>query len=128
MKVWKVSSSLEEISHSYGHSHLFPLLNRAFWKTAKNISGLDKAFYLKVGMDVVLLCNKQDMKKKIKNSTEICWYQQKCAKFSAEWSFEPNWSKPMKNIFFPNFFYPIKFNMTNNESLEGFKLIGRDFT
>ena len=42
--------------------------------------------------------------------------------------FEPNWSKPMKKIFFPNFFYPIQFNMTNNEIMEGFKIIGIDFT
>ena len=34
----------------------------------------------------------------------------------------------MKKIFFPNFFYPIQFNMTNNEILEGFKIIGIDFT
>ena len=37
-------------------------------------------------------------------------------------------SKPVKIIFFPNVFYPILFNMTNNESLVGFRVIGRDFT
>ena len=113
-KIWKVSSSLEEISLSYGHCHLFPLLNRAFWKTAIIISGLDKAFYLKVGMQVVLLSNKQNLKKEIEISTKVCWIQQKCVKFSSEWRFEPKWSKPMKTIFFPNFFYPILFNMTIN--------------
>ena len=95
-----------------GIVHSFQILRRAFWKTPINISGLDKAFYLKFGIHVVLLSNKQNIKKILKIPLKFADFSKYLLNFHRD--AEPNWSKPMKKIFFPNFFYPILFNMTNN--------------
>ena len=89
------------------NSHLFPILSQAFWKTAINISGLEKVFYLKVSMHVVLLSNKQDIKKNSKIPLKFADFSKNVLNFHRRGVMSQIGQDLWRKYFFINFFVQI---------------------